>query len=88
MISTTTTITTTRAKIISAAVNETRTVNIQALGNDCFVGGSDVTTANGFKIANNTSVIIVIPPNDELWAVVSTGTHSVSTLTSFAEIQS
>ena len=88
MISTTSNKTTTRAKVISAAVNETRTVNVQSSGNDCYVGGSDVTTSNGFKIANNTSVIIIIPPNEELWAVVATGTHSLSTLTSFAEIQS
>ena len=87
MISTSTSITTTRAKVVSAAVNETRTFNIQPAGNDCFIGGSDVTTTNGFKVANGASIVVVIPPNEELWAVVATGTHTFMTLTSFAEIQ-
>jgi hypothetical protein len=86
MIATTSTISTTRAKVISAAVNETRTFTVQAIGNDCYVGGSDVTTANGFKFLNNAVITLVVPPNEELWAVVATGTHTFYTLTSFAEI--
>jgi hypothetical protein len=86
MIATATTITTTRAKVISAAVNETRTVSVQAIGNDCYVGGSDVTTSNGFKLLNNAVTTLVVPPNEELWAIVATGTHTFYSLTSFAEI--
>lgn len=87
MISTNTTVTTTRVKIVSSAINETRQVHVYASGNDLFLGGSDVTAANGFKVQNNTSVVVVVPPNEELWAVVSSGSHNVMTLTNFAEIQ-
>lgn len=87
MISTNTVVTTTAIKIVSKAINETREVHVYPSGNDCFVGGSDVTTANGFKIQNNTTITVVVPPNEELWAVVSSGTHNVMTLTNFAEIQ-
>lgn len=87
MISTNTTVTSTAVKIVSKAINETRQVHVYPSGNDLFIGGSDVTTANGFKVQNNTSVIVVVPPNEELWAVVSSGSHSVMTLTNFAEIQ-
>jgi len=86
MISVTTTVTTTRVKIVSAAVNSTRTVIVRPVGNSVYVGGSDVTTANGLEISNNTNFSIVIPPGEELWAVVSSGTHSVTTLTSYAAL--
>lgn len=75
-------------KIVSKAINETRSVHVTPVGNDCYLGGDDVTTANGLKVQNNTTVIIQIPPNEELWAVVASGTHTVSTLTSYAELQS
>ena len=88
MISTKTTVTSTPVKIVSKAINETRQVHVTPEGNDCYLGGADLTTANGLKIQNNTTVIILVPPNEELWAVVSSGTHLVGTLTSYAEIQS
>jgi len=50
-----------------------------------FIGGADVTTANGLVISNNTNFSIEIPPNEELWCVVGSGTHTVTILTSFAE---
>lgn len=87
MISLNTVVTSTAVKIVSKAINETRQVHVNPTGNDCFVGGSDVTTANGFKIQNNTTITVVVPPNEELWAVVSSGVHNVMTLTNFAEIQ-
>ena len=87
MISTNTVVTSTAVKIVSKAINATRQVHVYPSGNDCFIGGSDVTTANGFKIQNNTTITVVVPPNEELWAVVLSGTHNVMTLTSFAEIQ-
>jgi hypothetical protein len=86
MISVTTSVTTTRVKIVSAAVNSTRTVIVRPVGNDVYVGGSDVTTANGLQISKDTNFSIVVPPGDELWAVVPTGTHSVTTLTSYAAL--
>jgi len=85
MISTTTTVTATAVKIVSKAVNETRTVVIRPGGNDMYIGGADVTTANGLVISNNTNFTIEIPPNEELWCVVGSGSHTVTILTSFAE---
>ena len=81
MISTRTTVSTTAAKIVSAAINEPRTIVIRPDGNDLYIGGSDVTITNGLKIDNNTNFTIQIPPNEELWAVVGSGTHGVWVLT-------
>ena len=81
MISTRTTVSTTAVKIVAAAINEPRVILIQADGNDLYLGGSTVTSANGFKIANNTTLTVQIPQGEELWAVVSSGTHAAITLT-------
>ena len=82
MISVTTTVTTTRVKIVSKTVNNTRNVIVRPVGNDLYIGVDDVTTANGLQITKDTNFTIIIPPGDELWAVVPTGTHSVTTLMS------
>ena len=87
MISTNTAVNQTRVKIVSKAINETRQVHVTPDGNDAYLGGADVTTANGLKVQNNTTVIITVPPNEELWVVMGTGTHNVMTLTNYAEIQ-
>jgi|APFre7841882793_1041355.scaffolds.fasta_scaffold10370_4 hypothetical protein len=86
MISTNTAVNQTAVKIVSKAINETRQVHITPDGNDAYLGGANVTTANGLKIQNNTTVIITIPPNEELWVVMGTGTHNVMTLTSYADL--
>ena len=87
MISTRTTVSTTAVKIVSAAINEPRTVVLRPDGNDVHVGGSDVTTTSGIKIDNNTNFTIEIPPNEELWAVTSSGTHAAIVLTWPVETQ-
>lgn len=81
MISTRTTVSTTAVKIVSAAINEPRTIVVRPDGNDIHVGGAGVTTTSGLKIDNNTNFTIQIPPNEELWAVVGSGTHGVWVLT-------
>jgi hypothetical protein len=81
MISTRTTVTATPAKIVSKAVNEHRTIVVRPDGNDLYIGGADVTTTNGLKIDNNTNFTIEIPPNEELWAVTTSGTHAAIVLT-------
>jgi len=81
VISTTTSVSTTAVKIVSAAVNEPRTVIVRPSGNDLYIGGSDVTTDNGLLISMNTNFTVQIPQGEELWAIVSTGTHSVTVLT-------
>jgi hypothetical protein len=47
-----------------------------------FVGGSGVTTSTGFPIAANTAVLVPTTGSEplSLYAVVSTGTATVSTI--------
>lgn len=81
MISTRTSVGVTAAKIVSKAINEPRVIVVRPDGNDIYIGGADVTTTNGLKIDNNTNFTIEIPPNEELWAVTSSGTHAAIVLT-------
>jgi len=87
MISTRNTITTTATKIVSKAVNETRNVYIYTDGAGVYLGGSNVTTGNGLLIHKDTAISFIVPPNEELWAITSSGTHALMTLTAGATLQ-
>jgi hypothetical protein len=86
MISTVTSVTTTRIKIVSKAVNATRSVNVRATSNDLYIGGADVTSANGLPLRQHDLITVIIPPNEELWAITSSGTHTIATLTNFVSL--
>jgi hypothetical protein len=47
-----------------------------------YIGGDNtVTTSNGFKLDNAAGPFtITIPQNEELWAIVASGTPTVSVL--------
>jgi hypothetical protein len=86
MISTVTSVTDTRIKIVSKAVNATRNVNVRATSNDVYIGGADVTSANGLPLRQHDAITVIIPPNEELWAITSSGTHTIATLTNFVSL--
>ena len=86
MISTVTSVTVTRVKIISKAVNATRSVNVRATSNDVYIGGADVTSANGLPLRQHEFILVIVPPNEELWAITSSGTHTIATLTNFVSL--
>ena len=68
---------TTTAVKVRAANAEQATIYLRPSANDVYVGGSDVTTSNGLKLTNAAIQEMVIPNQEELWAVVATGTHDL-----------
>lgn len=62
---------------VRAANAEQATIYLRPAGNDTFVGGSDVTVSTGLKLTNAATQEMVIPNQEELWAVVATGTHNL-----------
>lgn len=82
MISTAYTVTTTATKII-AADDTHRVCYLHVTGTGTiYLGGSNVTTANGTRTEKNAVPFeIVIPQRQELWAVTASGTESVRVLT-------
>lgn len=74
-------VTTTATRIISAVASETRQATIHA-ESEMFIGGSSaVTTSNGFAADKAGGYLsLTINPNEELWAIVATGTHTAYVL--------
>jgi hypothetical protein len=68
---------TTTAVKVRAANAEQATIYLRPAGNDTYVGGSDVTTTTGLKLTNAATQEMVIPNQEELWAIVATGTHNL-----------
>jgi hypothetical protein len=68
---------TTTAVKVRAANAEQATIYLRPQGNDTYVGGSDVTTSTGLKLTNADIQEMVIPNQEELWAIVATGTHNL-----------
>jgi len=72
-------VSTTAVKVRSANA-EQATIYLRCQGNDTYVGGSDVTASTGLKLTNAATQELVIPNQEELYAIVSTGTHNLVVL--------
>lgn len=70
MISQSFTVTTTRSLVVAASVNA-REVSVHAVGTGVvYLGGSNVTVANGMMTEKNAvPFTFTLPANNELWAV-------------------
>ena len=81
MISSTVTITTTAAKILSA-VPANRTVYLHVTGNGVvYLGSSTVSSTNGLLTEKAAvPLALEVPANEEVWAVVATGTEDLRIL--------
>ena len=81
MRSTQTSVTTT-ATLLVAASTVNRDINIHSISNtSIYLGGSTVTTSNGFLFEKDDGYLTVsLPANETLYAIVATGTETVSVL--------
>lgn len=82
MISSQITVTTTATKIVPAAAHAWRTVVIRPVGGAMYLGNLTVTTSNGLQLDSGTLFSYQLPPGQEIWAVVATGSHTAMTFTS------
>jgi hypothetical protein len=71
----------TTATIIAPAANSYQNVYIHNLGGGAvYLGGSDVTTGNGYKLDNGDKLSVIIGDREALYAVSLSGTHTVGIL--------
>jgi hypothetical protein len=71
-------------RVLITAVNTGyRTVSVHVIGNGViYIGNSTVTTANGFYLDNAAGPFqFLLGPQDELYAITASGTHTVTVLT-------
>lgn len=63
-------------KIVVGSSAPRRTITIQNLGsNDVYIGGEDLSTSNGYKLAANAAITLELA--GELWAVTESTTENV-----------
>lgn len=69
------------ATTIVPADNDTRTVYLHnESGGSIYLGGSDVSTANGYHLKNNETMSVVVPGGSTLQAIVASGTATLIVL--------
>jgi hypothetical protein len=73
------TITTTPTIIVPANIAD-QTALLHATNDALFIGGSDLTTANGYLVDHKDKLTIQVGDHEGLYGVVSTGTTTVSVL--------
>jgi hypothetical protein len=73
---------TTTATVIVPATNFDQTANLHNLGGGAiYLGGSNVTTANGYKFDNGDKLTVTVGDREALYAIAASGTHTVAVLT-------
>jgi heptaprenylglyceryl phosphate synthase len=77
-------VTTTASKIVDPSKDDARQDFAATVHNkgtaSIFLGGSDVTTANGYEVAVGEAVSFVLTGSDSLYAVAASGTQRVDVL--------
>ena len=73
---------TTTATVIVPATNFDQTANLHNLGGGAiYLGGSNVTTANGYKFDNGDKLTVTVGDREALYAIAASGTHTLAVLT-------
>ena len=80
MISSIITVTTSPTLIVAETANATRTIYLEPVGNDIHIGGSAVTTTTGLVTKKDEISMMILPPQNGLWAVTGTGTVTLRVL--------
>lgn len=69
------------ATIVVPTDNDTRTVYLHnESGGSMYLGGSDVSTTNGYHLKNNETMSIVVPGGSNLRAIIASGTATLIVL--------
>lgn len=69
------------ATVIVAASNFDQTVNLHNLGGGAiYLGGSNVTTANGYKFDNGDKLTVTVGDHEALYGITATGTQTIAVL--------
>ena len=72
---------TTSATLVIAADNINRTCYIHTTSGSAFLGDSAVTDLVGLHVPNNATMTILVPANETVYAIASSGTTNMRVLT-------
>lgn len=65
------------AVLIHPSAIEPQTIYLDPTAQDIYIGGSDVSTANGIKLTKSVITPIFCPSFQSLYAITGTGTHPI-----------
>ena len=69
------------ATVIVAASNFDQTANLHNLGGGAiYLGGANVTTANGYKFDNGDKLTVTVGDHEALYGITASGTQTVAVL--------
>jgi cold shock CspA family protein len=69
----------TAATLIFEATNSDKCeITFQSKSKDVFIGESDVTTTNGYRLEAGNHVTLKIGRNDAIYGIVDSSTHTIS----------
>jgi len=71
---------TTTATLLVAASTFDQTVWLHNSGGALYIGASNVTTANGYKLDNDDKMELPVGDNEPLYGIVASGTNTVFVL--------
>jgi hypothetical protein len=70
----------TTATLLVAASTFDQTVWVHNSGGALYIGGSNVTTANGYKLDTDDKMELPVGDNEGLYGIVASGTNTVFVL--------
>jgi len=73
------TVTTTAAIVVPALIGD-QMAYLHSASGSLYVGGADLTTANGYKLDNGDKLSLMIGDNESLYAITTAGTSTLYVL--------
>ena len=74
------TVTTTAAIVVPAQIGD-QSVYLHSSTGIIYIGGPDVTTANGYRLDNGDKLTIMVGDHEALYAITSSGTANLFVMT-------
>jgi hypothetical protein len=72
---------TTSATLVVTADNFPRTCYLHSSSGSLYIGGNDVTAANGLHLSNGSTIEVFVPTNETVYAITSASSHTMRVLT-------
>lgn len=71
---------TTTASIVVPALIGDQSCYLHSASGTLYIGGADLTTANGYRLDNNDKLSVVIGDHEALYAITTSGTATLYVL--------
>jgi hypothetical protein len=73
-------VTTTRTLVVPELIGD-QSVYLHSSSGTIYIGGADLTTANGYRLDNGDKLTIMVGDHEALYAITSSGTANLFVMT-------